>query len=408
MPSPVAHHWRLDPEVTQLNHGSYGGAPVAVLGAQRRVRDEMEADLTRYYMERLTPALHRARAALADFLDADAADLAFVINASLGAATIFANVPLGPGDEVLVSHHEYASCLHQLERDARIRGFRLVHADIPFPLPKDDAEARAAVIDALTDRAGERTRLALVSWITSATAAVFPAEDIARALKARAPECRVVIDAAHAPGQIPVSLRALERAGVDYLTGNLHKWVCAPKGSAFLYVRRDLQPQLRPLIISHGANSPRNDRSRFRLEADWLGTLDPSPWLAVPAALDFVRNIVPGGLHGLREHNRDLVLAGRRLLCEALGVEPPAPESMIGSIASVPLPAFDGSPEPNGCWRDPLHRSLVERNIEVPTMFWPQAPERLLRISAQAFNTLEQYERLAAEVMTLLPSTVTR
>jgi isopenicillin-N epimerase len=191
---------------------------------------------------------------------------------------------------------------------------------------------------------------------------------------------------------VPLDLRAL---GATYYSGNCHKWLCAPKGSAFLWVRRDRQPDIHPLTISHGASATRPDRSRFRLEFDWTGTNDPTTWLTVPKAIDYLGSVVPGGWPALMARNHDLALEARRLLCAAVGTPPPCPAAMVGSLASVRLP--DGPTTDIG-WRrpDPLQRRLLEGwGIEVPVMSWPAAPRRLVRVSAQLYNDRAHYARLA-------------
>ena len=223
--------------------------------------------------------------------------------------------------------------------------------------------------------------------MTSQTALVFPIEPIIVEMHARGVE--VLVDGAHAPGMLPLDLSSL---GVSYYTGNLHKWVCAPKGAGFLYVREDRRARIRPVAISHGANSTRTDRSRFHLEFDWTGTLDPTPWLSVPQALRFIASLVPGGWPEVMRRNRALALEGRDVLCSALEIEPPAPDGMIGSMAAVPLP--DGGAAP--ALYDPLQQSLyVKHSIEVPVMPWPKPPARLLRISAQLYNDPADYQHLA-------------
>jgi isopenicillin-N epimerase len=203
-----------------------------------------------------------------------------------------------------------------------------------------------------------------------------------------------LVDGAHAPGMVPINLTAL---GADYYTGNCHKWLCAPKSAGFLHVRPDRQKLIRPLSISHGANSPRADRSRFLIEFAWTGTSDPTACLSIPEALSVVGSLLPGGWPQIMARNRELVLEGRKILCSALSIAPPCPEGCIGSLASVPLPDGDDTKRPvSPLCLDPLQdRLLAEHGIEVPIIPWPVPPKRLLRISAQLYNSLSQYKCLA-------------
>jgi isopenicillin-N epimerase len=191
---------------------------------------------------------------------------------------------------------------------------------------------------------------------------------------------------------VPLDVRGL---GVAYYAGNCHKWLCAPKGSAFLWVRRDRQAAIRPLTISHGASAARPDRSRFRLEFDWTGTDDPTAWLSVPAAIEHVGSLLPGGWPAVMARNRELALEARRLLCGVADTPPPCPDAMVGSLAAVALP--DGPAAEIG-WRrpDPLQRRLFDEwSIEVPVISFPAPPRRLVRVSAQLYNRYQDYARLA-------------
>jgi len=232
----------------------------------------------------------------------------------------------------------------------------------------------------------------LLDHVTSQTGLVMPLEPLVAALAGRG--VNALIDGAHAPGMVPLDLAAL---GAAYYTGNCHKWLCAPKGAAFLHVRPDRQKEIRPLTISHGANSPRTDRSRFRIEFDWTGTWDPSACLTVPEALRFMSALLPGGWPAIMRRNRQLALAARRQLCETLRVPPPCPEQLIGSLASVPIAdARDLAPPTSPLYADPLQDWLKTAcHIEVPVIPWPAPPKRLLRISAQLYNALPQYALLA-------------
>ncbi|WP_433930930.1 aminotransferase class V-fold PLP-dependent enzyme [Sorangium cellulosum] len=381
--------WPLDPAVTFLNHGSFGACPRAVLEAQQRYRDQVERQPVRFFLRELEPLLDAARLELASFVGADPEDLVFVSNATAGVNTVLRSLPLGADDEICVTDHGYNACRNAAEAAAARAGARVVVAAVPFPI-----EAPEQVIEAVLAAVGPRTRLVLVDHVTSPTGLVFPVAALAAELAGRGVD--LLVDGAHAPGMVPLDLRAL---GAAYYTGNCHKWLCAPKGAGFLHVRRDRQGAIRPLVISHGANSPRADRSRFLLEFDWTGTSDPSAALSVADALRFLGALLPGGWPALRAHNRATALAARDLLCEALGCRPPAPDAMIGALATVPLPDAPSSPPR----LDSLQDALLERwGIEVPVFAWPASPRRWLRISAQVYNERSHYERLAAALAALL------
>jgi isopenicillin-N epimerase len=375
--SPLASHWTLDPAVDFLNHGSYGACPRVVLETQAELRRQLEAQPVRFFQRDAPELLDRAREELAAFVGADATELAFVDNATTGVNTVLRSLAFGPDDELLVTDHAYNACRNAIDFAAAHGGARLVVARVPFPLTSS-----AQVVDAVLAARTPRTKLALLDHVTSPTGLVFPLEQLVPALQAHG--VRVLVDGAHAPGMLPLDMHAL---GADYYTGNFHKWLCTPKSAAFLYVPRERQAEIRPLVISHGANARSDERSRFWLEFDWTGTSDPTPQLCIPAALAFLRGL-PGGLDAHYAANRALALAARGVLCDALGVAAPAPDAMIGSLVALPFP--DGS-----CGE--LHDALIDRaGIEVPIMPWPAPPRRLVRISAQRYNHLAQYERLAA------------
>lgn len=380
--------WPLDPAVIFLNHGSFGSCPRPVLEFQRAIRDRLEREPVDFFVRELEALLDQTRTALADFLGAAADDLVFVPNATAGVNTVLRSLRFDPGDELLVTNHEYNACRNALEFVAGRARARVVTVDIPFPLQSADQ-----IVEAVLDRAGPRTRLALLDHVTSQTGLILPLDRLVSQLAERGVD--TLVDGAHAPGMLPLDL---QRGGAAYYTGNCHKWLCAPKGAGFLHVRRDRQHLIHPLAISHGANSPRTDRSRFLIEFGWTGTWDPSAFLSVPEALRLVGSLVPGGWAAVMRRNRELALAGRRILCETLRIDPPCPDALIGSLASVPLPdGKDSQPPSSPLYADPLQETLRdEHGIEVPVIPWPAPPKRLLRISAQLYNSLPQYERLAA------------
>ena len=382
----LARAWDLDPEVTFLNHGSFGATPRAVLEHQADLVRRMEAEPVRFLVRELETLLDASRAELAAFVGARPEDLAFVANATAAVNTVLRSTKLSWGDELLVTDHAYNACRNALDVVASAHGARVMVARIPFPVASEDD-----VVAAIVGLATSRTRLALVEPVTSPTGLVLPVARIVSELQQRGVD--VLVDGAHAVGMLDLDLDAL---GAAYYTSNCHKWLCTPKGSAFLHVRRDRQGDVRPLVISHGANSPRTDRSRFRVEFDWIGTVDPTPYLCVGPGITFMGGLVAGGWPEIRRRNRALALAARELLCDALAVEAPSPDSMIGSLAAVPL--ADGETRPvSPLFIDALQDELWERHrIEVPIQHWPAWPSRLLRVSAQLYNDLPQYERLAS------------
>jgi isopenicillin-N epimerase len=377
--------WPLDPAVTFLNHGSYGACPSEILRHQAALRAELEAEPVRFLGRELEGRLDAARAALGAFVGADPDDLAFVANATGGVNAVLRSLALEPGDELLTTDHAYAACRNTLDYVAGRAGARVVIAPIPFPVASP-----GQVVEVVRAAVTPRTRLALVDHITSPTGLVLPLAQIVAELAARGVD--TLVDGAHAPGMVPLDLRAL---GAAYYSANCHKWLCTPKGSAFLWVRRDRQPSVHPLTISHGATGEREGRTRFRLEFDWTGTQDPTAWLAVPRAIEYLGGLVAGGWPALMARNRALALEARRLLCDAIGTEPASPDEMIGSLASVPLPPRATT---ETGWRvpEPLQARLFgAHRIEVPIMRWPAPPRRLVRVSCQLYNDAGQYARLA-------------
>ncbi len=371
-PSPLAAHWTLDPSIVFLNHGSFGAMPRVVEGAQTELRARMERNPMQFFMRDLESLLDETRIVVGRFVDARPADLAFVPNATTGVNAVLRSLVLHPGDELLTTDHEYNACKNVLDFVAAQSGARVVVAAIPFPLESEDD-----VVNAIADKTTARTRLLLVDHVTSPTGLVLPIARIAAEMSARNVE--VLVDGAHAPGMLDLSLESLAKH-VAYYTANCHKWLCTPKGAAFLWVREDKQRSVRPHAISHGANSPRSDRSRFLLEFDWAGTIDPTAVLCIPRSIEFLVALDPKW----RETNRTLALTARDMLCEALDIAPPAPDSMIGSLAAVPL--AEGATLQDALWRDD--------RIEVPVMPWPTPPKHTLRVSAQLYNTREQYAYL--------------
>lgn len=390
--SRFGEYWLLDPRITFLNHGSFGATPVPVLEAQSELRRRLEAEPVRFMVRELEPLLDEARRELASFVGARPDHLAFVPNATAGVNAVLRSLHFRAGDEILTTTQEYNACRNIVDYVCSASGAKAVVADLPFPVTGSDQ-----IVAPLLERVTDRTKLVLLDHVTSQTALVFPVATIAAELARRGID--LLVDGAHAPGMIPLELEAL---GATWYTANCHKWICAPKGSAFLWARGERRAQIRPVAISHGANSPRTDRSRFLLEFDWTGTFDPTAWLSVPVAIRVLGSLLEGGWPELMRRNHELALRGRDLLCSALDIDRPAPDELLGSMASVPIP--DGLAESApALYGDPLQDALLERfGIEVPIVPWPAPPKRLLRISAQIYDTAAEYEYLCEALKTAL------
>jgi isopenicillin-N epimerase len=394
-----SNFWQIDPSVTFLNHGSFGACPNAVLETQQRLRSQLEQEPVRFFVREWEGLLDNARSKLAAFVGADAQDLVFVPNATTGVNSVLRSLTFNPGDELLTTNHEYNACRNALDFVASRTGAKVVVAKIPFPL-----DSPQQVVEAVIKQVSPRTKLALLDHVTSQTGFIFPIKQLVHELQSLSID--TLVDGAHVPGMLPLDISEINPA---YYTGNCHKWLCAPKGAAFLYVRQDKQPEIRPLTISHGANSPRTDKSRFHLEFDWVGSDDPTAYLCIPKAIEFMGSLLGGGWTELMQRNHQLALKARELLSQALCVSLPCPDEMIGSMAVVPLPealrkrnswsihnkVFDWS----------LHNDLFDKfGIEVPIMPCPEKPDLLVRISAQIYNTVKQYEYLARALMELMLS----
>lgn len=382
--SRFAHLWALDPDVAYLNHGSFGACPRSVLRHQAALRMRLEREPADFLVRELPARLGAAREELARFVNADPAGLAFVPNATSGVNAVLGSLRLAPGDELLTTDHAYGACRRAMEHVAARSGARVVVAKVPFPIASED-EVVAPLLAAVTPR----TRLALVDHVTSPTALVFPVERLVAELQALGVD--VLVDGAHALGMLPLDLT---RLGAAYYTANAHKWLCAPKGAAFLHVREDRRRGLHPTVISHAYASDAEE-PRFLAEFDWTGTIDPTPWLSIPEAIRAVGSLAPGGWSEVMERNHALALKARELLLDALGISAPAPDGMIGAMASVPLPA----PAPGSPAERVSHEELMTwfraRRVETWLFPWGAPGGKLIRVSAQLYNDEAEFVRLA-------------
>jgi len=383
-------HWTLDPSVRFLNHGSFGAVMAEVQEYQQDFRERLEREPVDFLLRQVPKAFEEARASLAEFLNADPAGLVFVRNATDGVNAVLRSLRFEPGDEFVCTNHGYNACNNVLEFVAERWGGKVIRAEIPFPI-----QGPEAMIDSILGALTPKTRLVLIDHVTSPTGLVFPVESLVPMLRERG--ILTLVDGAHSPGMLPLDLDAL---GADFYVGNGHKWLCAPKTVGFLHVAARFRDVIVPTTISHGANSPRPGFSRLQDQFDWPGTVDPSPILCLPHAMEQLERLLPGGWASIYRRNRALALQGRRLLCATLAIDEPSPESMIGFLAAVPLPPAPPEFQPGPFEPDPLHKALWERHrVEVPVFHYPGNPPRLLRISAHLHNGLADYEALAAALV---------
>ncbi len=365
--------WPLDPAVAYLNHGAVGVTPNAVLAAQAAWRARMERNPLRFMTRDLPEALRGASAALASYIGAQGKDLVFVANATAGVNAVLRSLDFRAGDEILLTSLGYGAVAKAARYAAARSGARIVEAAITLPL--DDL---ASVVQAVAARLGPHTRLAVFDHIASSSALVLPVAELTQL--AHSAGARVLIDGAHAPGQVPLDLPAI---GADWYVGNCHKWLLAPRGCGFLWASPEAQALVHPLTISHGYGAG------FLAEFDWTGTRDPTPFLAVPAAIACHERF--GGA-ALMARNDALARDAARLLADRWSTESGRPESAFAAMRTVRLPLGDAATPDEALM---LRRRLSdERRIEVAVIAQPGP--LWLRISAQAYNEIADYERLAA------------
>ena len=383
--SEMSKHWRLNEKTVFLNHGSYGATPTIVLNEQKRWQLLLEKDPVKFFEDIAPKALIESRKAIANLVNCDYEDLALIENATSGVNIILRSLKFDEGDEIIVPNHAYQACRNTIDYVAEKSGAVVVTCDIPFPI-----QGNQIIIDNIMKCVTENTKLAMIDTVTSPTGLLMPFEELVGLLESKG--VNVLLDAAHGIGMIPLDI---EKIGASYTTSNCHKWLCAPKGSAFLHVRKDLQSLIHPLTISHGMTAPLGDSTRFRHEFDWTGTRDVSAWCALPFVIDEFSKLVGMNWNEIMTHNRKLVIKGRNIICEKLSIIPPCPENMISSIATIKISSKQVSIT-DLYEIDPLHEKLLEDyNIQVPVWSWPNPQGRYIRISAQIYNNEDEYKYLA-------------
>lgn len=377
----LREQFRLDPEVAFLNHGSFGATPKPVLARLRQWQEEVEVQPVEFYQRRVGPLMAEARAALGRLVNADPDDLVYVSNATQGVTIVARSLKLAPGDEILTTDHEYGACDRTWTFLCERSGAVYRHASLGAPVT-----THADFVERCWAEVTPRTKVIFLSHITSPTALTFPVADLCR--RARAAGILTIVDGAHALGQIPLDMQAI---GADAYTSNGHKWLCGPKGTGFLYVRREVQPLIDPLIVSWGWRPEPGTRhaegSRFQRENEWQGTRDLGPYLALAAAIEFQQQF---GWDEVRARCQALIRETRGRLLDLTGLPPLAPDTgeWFQQMVAVALPIPSEA-------RPALKAALYDRHrIEIPINEWQG--QQLLRVSCQGYNDRADMDRLLA------------
>lgn len=390
--SGFSRYWKHDPEIVFLNHGSFGSTPIEILKRQQELRTQMESESVRFMIRELYELYQISIDKLGDFIGADPNDLVFVKNATMGVNTIIHSLNWEKGDEILIHSHAYGACVNTIRHYASKFGVKIVCADIPFPLTMEEE-----IIDAFVKEVTPKTKLALIDHITSPTGIIFPVESLIEQLQRKGVD--VLVDGAHAPGQVPLNINQLNAA---YYVGNCHKWICSPKGSAFLQVRKDKQEKIFPLQISHEFDSPVRSEKKWQGKFFWPGTDDYTAYCCVGNAIEYMSQI-GDGWKKIMETNRETTLKGRKLLSEILEVPLSAPDQMIANLATIPLREAS-APEYGFNYISKLQEELFDRfKIEVPIVFFGKNNLRqYVRFATQLYNSIEQIEYLGNSLKSLL------
>lgn len=375
-PNPLRELFLLEPGLTFLNHGSFGATPKPVFEVYQEWQRRLECQPVRFLARELMGHLASARAALGRYLGAPAEDLAFVPNATYGVNLVARSLKLSAGDEILTTDHEYGACNNTWDFICQKSRARLVRQTIPVPLRRSEE-----IVEQIWSGVTERTKLIFLSHITSPTALCLPIEEICR--RASAAGILTLIDGAHAPGQMPLDLQQI---GADFYTGNCHKWLCAPKGSAFLYARPEAQDLIEPLVISWGwtTGNQYNTGSRMLDNLQWPGTADFSGYLSVPAAIGFQAE---HQWDRVRLNCHKLLRKTMQRICTLTGLEPIYPDgaNFYHQMATIPLPQGTDI-----AW---LKSKLYDQHqIEIPVLEWQHRP--YIRVSVQGYNTEQDTDRL--------------
>lgn len=373
-------HFLLDPSVTFLNHGSFGATPRSVFKEYQRWQRELENQPVEFLGRRHNDLMRTSRAALGKYLGTSAENLVYTQNVTIALNIVARSLDLAPGDEVLSTYHEYGALDRTWRFLSKERGFAYLHQPV-------ELTSRDEFVESFWRGVTPRTRVIFLSHITSPTATIFPVEEIIR--RARAKNIITVIDGAHAAGQLPLHLDSL---GADFYGGNLHKWLCAPKGAGFLYARPEVQRLLKPLVVSWGYESETPSGSEFIDHHEWWGTRDIAAFLSVPKAIEFQQE---QGWAEVRSACHQLAVETWQRINALTGLAPlhPSADTWFAQMAVSPLPAETDIVE---CKR----RLYDEYRIEIPLIDWHG--NKLIRLSVQGYNSRRDMDKLLEGLRSLL------
>jgi isopenicillin-N epimerase len=382
--SSLKEHFHLDPTIHFLNHGSFGATPKPVFEAYQNWQLRLERQPVLFLGRELSELLKESRQVLGEYLHASADDLVYIPNATHGVNIAARSLDLKPGDEILTTDHEYGACDYTWDYVCAKTGAKYIHQSIPLPV-----QTEAEIVEQFWDGVTSKTKVVYLSHISSSTALRFPVETICQ--RASSAGILSIIDAAHAPGQIPVDL---QRLGADIFFGNCHKWMLAPKGAAFLYVRPEIQDRIDPLVVSWGMNPTPEiaTGSRFIDILQWTGTKDPTAALTVPTAIQFMKE---HHWEQVRYQCHVLLRQAIERVCELSGLPPlyPLDSNFYNQMGIAPLPNCDLAMLKS--------RLYEEYRIEVPLTEWQD--RQFIRISIQGYNGQEDVEALIEALARLLP-----
>ena len=369
----------LDPEIVYLNHGSFGAIPKPVLDNLQYLQRKMELDSVQFLDSEIFPNLAKSRHSLGNFIGCNGDDLVYYPNPTHAVNAVARSLQLHPGDEVLITNHIYGALDFTWKEICQSKNAKLVKANIPLPVQSSES-----ILKKIFNHVTKNTQVIFISELTSMTAMIFPVKEIINFCKER--KILSIIDGAHIPGHLPLNITELDP---DIYTGACHKWMCAPKGTSFLYVKKNLQDEIMPPVISWGWEVELLDSSRFLNRHEWQGTRDMTPFLAVPAAIDFLQQ---NDWLERAKINHKLVVDSRKMFCHELAIEPLCPDENLAQMASIPIPV-----------KDPVafKQSLMEKyNIQVPIYTWED--QTYLRFSMHLYNAPDDLQKLFTAVMSLL------